>query len=628
VRRCRPTSPTVQCSSSTTHSPRLSTIGSSCDSSTGGPADATVSRLDRGVLSSHARSGRSSLRSWSSPYRPTAEGSASASWSRASTSSTASAASNRVAVRLGQPLGPHLGDPPTRLHPHLLAQRGGQLLLPRAAQQLHLAGDRVEAGGHGRAVGEVDQEAGEGVRRPAHRQLDVDAVTVELRAQERLEPPPQRPCVELARHGDQHRNGLGTGFGAHEHPHPVVAVLRQQAADGGVQRVDVAAEQVVGGQGLEQRRDRLLVVAARHRVFALEDLLELPSQQRHGLGGGPFGPAGEHTHESADTDDRARVVDQGQIELLERDLAVDVGHPCQARDGDERAWHRRRRLAQRLVVAAQEAQARGGIDRADGSLACASWAVAHGEPPGAEQHPMAAEQPVDQRHRLVDLVVGERAACVVGHLVGGRGHQLAHRVVVVGGQEDGGEHGLEVGQQGGGPVGREPRVELDLEEALGLGCAPRGAELGEVTAGVAGAAVGERGGAQGAEPPAPQLLVDGRDDEVAVLTGDLHDRPHRDRAVEGALVGREDAERDGRRPASVGERERVLEALGQRGGRDVGSDLDAAEHGPRRTPMRAPQGCDGARRPWRPPRSASSARVLHRLVRATSQAIEGAGTRR
>ena len=57
----------------------------------------------------------------------------------------------------------------------------------------------------------------------------------------------------------------------------------EEAAHHPVERVDPGAEQLVLRQRLEQRGDRLLVVAALHRVLALEQPLELPAQQRDGV---------------------------------------------------------------------------------------------------------------------------------------------------------------------------------------------------------------------------------------------------------------------------------------------------------------------------------------------------------
>ena len=164
----------------------------------------------------------------------------------------------------------------------------------------------------------------------------------------------------------------------------------------------------------------------------------------------------------------------------------------------------------------------------------------------AEQHRVAVEQPVDQARRT-RRPRRRRSGC---RPCGGCGPRRARTRSLIAAWSSvvvktDLEHRPHPVEHGVGPCGVEAGVELDLEEALGvLGAAGR-PDLVDAAGLVRPAPTeGHRQQPDGAHAGPVQLLGERRDDEVAVLAGELDDRADRATAVERGPVRVDDPDRD------------------------------------------------------------------------------------
>jgi hypothetical protein len=309
---------------------------------------------------------------------------------------------------------------------HLL----GQFVIPRARERdrlgLELAPRHV-----GEAVRRVDEEV------HAHALALVEHV---VRGDLRRPEPPlqqlgharhQRRAVARAREREDQRRAAAVGVAAAEQAHAVRALEPREGDDRPAQVVDRRAEELLLREGVEQRDRRLVVVRGLDQVLGVERLAQLAVQQRR---------VGRTLGE------RLRREEAEQPRLADdlafpRDVAhADVVHPLVAvhrrdrvRLGDEQQVagrgtlaDRRRKVGQRhalrvrgIVEVAQQAEA-GSLDDPDRAVRPVVLAR-------AEQHEVAAQQPLEEVGDLVHLVAGvaDRAGAGDGdHVVDALGQPL------------------------------------------------------------------------------------------------------------------------------------------------------------------------------------------------------------
>ena len=218
---------------------------------------------------------------------------------------------------------------------------------------------------------------------------------------------------------------------AAEQPDAVGALEPDQRDDRAPQVVDRGGEQLLLRERVEQRDGGLVVVRALDQVLGVERLAQLAVQQRRlgrALG---VGLRGEQAEQARLADDLAGARDAAD---------ADVVHPLVL-------VHRRIGVG---LGDQQQVAARGALADAGGSSASGTWSrsversssrrIPSPEPSTtqmpllgdvvlarAEQHEVAAQQPLEEVGDLVDLVArvaGRAGACDGDHVVDALGHRL------------------------------------------------------------------------------------------------------------------------------------------------------------------------------------------------------------
>jgi hypothetical protein len=422
--------------------------------------------------------------------------------------------------------------------------------------------------------------------------VGVDRAGVEAPAQEGAQALEQCRVVAALGQGDDDRRGPPVGVAAPQDA-PLLGLQAHERHDRAAQVVGGRGEELVLGEGLEERDRRLVVVRADDQVLAGEDPPQLAVQDgRLGRGLG-VRLGGEQADEARLADDLAVGRDPANADVVHAHAAMHGRHPV--RLGDQQQLAAQRPLAQagierldrhrlgvgraRLVVEQPEAGAADDAQRAVDQLVVAR----------AEEDEVVARQPLEERDDLGDLVLlvarGARACDLDDRLDAlAQLREVAHHAAHVGQHEP---HGvLEVGEV----LGRQAPVELEVHDRLrrrrpagmqDAGDAPVRRALGaddRVQDADDAQAAGSELGADGVDEER-QVLGVGLEDRtvglVAVLGERRVERPHRHRgpvARGRELEGAEDLVVEGLRvvPVALGGRRqaaqvRLCERLHRRG---------------------------------------------------------------
>ena len=269
--------------------------------------------------------------------------------------------------------------------------------------------------------------------------VGLDALRVEAAAQERAEPVEQLGGRARGRHRRDQRGAAPVRVAPPEQPDRV-AVEPEQRDDRAPEVLLRRGEQLVLGEGLEQRDRRLVVVRALDEVLGDEDAAQLARQQRRLLGRLGVGLGGEQAEHPRLEHDAAGD-EPAHRDVVHPRALVHGREPVRLRDDEHVPGGRplalqRRELVERYGLRVRrgglvgEQPEPGARHDPSGLLADVVLAV-------AEEDEVALQQPVEERERLVD-VLGVRPLGARGDLdharhAGGEGGEVIHAAV----------HGLE-----------------------------------------------------------------------------------------------------------------------------------------------------------------------------------------
>ena len=258
--------------------------------------------------------------------------------------------------------------------------------------------------------------------------MRVDGLRRETLAQQLRERVEQLRVVARRRQGGDQRRRAAVGGHAAQQPH-AVALQRQQLDDRPPQVVAARGEQLVLGERVEQRDGRLVVVRALDQVLAAQDLAQLAVQQRRLRGRLGVGLRREQAEHARLAGDAPVGGDLAHADVVHPHAPVHGREPVGLGDDQQVALERalapvRRQRCDRLrtrelgrVLVGEDAEPRAG-HHADALVVDPVLAV-------AEEDEVLVQQPLQERDRLVDLVVGvaggaggrdlDHAAAAVGH---------------------------------------------------------------------------------------------------------------------------------------------------------------------------------------------------------------------
>ena len=384
----------------------------------------------------------------------------------------------RVAlVVAGEAVQPGLREPAPGDLPVALDQQVAQLVVPRARELDHLALERAQRQ-LGQLARRVDEEVHARALAVVEHVMGLDLAGAEAAAEEPAHALHQRGVVAPAREREDQRRVAPVGVAAAQQPHLRGALERQQRADRAAQVLHRGGEQLVLGEGVEQRDRGLVVVRALDQPEALQALAQLAPQQRRlgrGLGVGLGGEQAEHARHAADLAVRRHAAHADVVHpLAPVHRRGGVGLVDQQQVAVERAAaHVVRQLVEadaarlgegRLGLVGEDAEPGAG-DQGDAVLAEVVLA-------GAEEHERPALQPGEEVHDLLDLVglVARRAgAGELGH----RGDPLEHRREVAHHRPHGREHAAHGVLELGELLVGEPPVQVEVHDRLAVRRAAR-----------------------------------------------------------------------------------------------------------------------------------------------------------
>ena len=344
-----------------------------------------------------------------------------------------------------------------------------------------------------------------------------------------LEPVAQLGVEAVARKRDHHGDAILVQVRADEELDVAALLQVEQANEGLAELLRAGREELVLGEGLEERDERLVVVRPLEEVLGDGDLAELPAEDRRLRGRLHVRLAREDAEQPQQRDRVAALVDALHRDVVHLGVAVDGREAVRLRDDQE--------------VAADQALAQVRLDGAHGDRRRVPRAGVVGQDPEpgarhdrelpvgedvlavAEQDEVPVEQPLEEGSRLLDLVervAGGARARRVDHLR----HASPHRLVVTDGRLDVAEH--------------EPNARFELAELLRSEVAAhlevhhrlahrRLASMHDPPYAAFGVALGPDHRVvdePDVEPPGAQLLRHRVDEERRVLAVRLDDRPH------------------------------------------------------------------------------------------------------
>ena len=479
------------------------------------------------------------------------------------------------------PLDPALREHATALVAVRLDEAVAHAVAPGAGEVGHLGAQRVQVGREHLALGDVNREVhacvavGQHLVRLVHR----SSVT---RREQRAQAFEHPRVVAGARHRDDERMALPVGGAPCHEPGPA-GPRAQQLHHRSSEILDGRCEQLVLGERLEQRHEGLVVVRALDEVFRGEDLAQLAMQQRYLARRLCVGLRGEEADHAGLAGRAPLRVDDPHADGVHPHPPVDRRHPDGL--GYEQQVVPRNRPGMRRARGVREQPEAGALDQRHRAVGARILA-------GAEEDEVVAGQPVQELHRLVDLVLGvtrRRRPGDMRHPPHGRGHGavVADHAAHVG--EDPTHAVLEVGQLLGG----EAPVELEVHDRLGRRRLRRAQHLRDVSVRGALRADDRVHDADDADAPRLDLGRDRVDEEREIVRVGLQDGAGRVIAVLGD--GRVQRAHCGRRAAAGGrELERAQDLVEQLLGVDLTGALgrQAVQIGPReladrRRPLRA-----------------------------------------
>ena len=438
-------------------------------------------------------------------------------------------------VGVGQAPGPALGQHAPALVAVARHQLVARPVVPRA-RELEDLGLDVAARELGQAaLGAVQREVHAHAVALGQDLVGVDRARVEAPAQEAAQALEQRRVVAALGQRDDDRRGAPVRVAAAEDA-PLLGLQPQQREDRAAQVVGGRGEELVLGEGLEERDGGLVVVRALDEVLAVEDLLQLAVQHRRLGGRLGVGLGREQPDHARLADDLAVVGDPADADVVHAHAPV---HRREAvRLGDQQQLAAERALAQRGVQRRDrhrlgEGRARLVVEQAQaGARDDPQGAVAQLVVARAQEDEVVARQPLqegDDLGHLVAVVALGALARRLDEMVDARaqGGEVAHDAAHVGQHR---AHGvLEVGQL----LGRQAPIELEVHDRLGRGRAVGVQDAGDAAVGRALGAEDRVQHAHDAQAAGLQLGAHRVHQEGQVLGVGLQDRAARLVAVLG-----------------------------------------------------------------------------------------------
>ena len=257
--------------------------------------------------------------------------------------------------------------------PH--APRGHEGVRERVVPASRRVGDlALELGQRG--VGDVarrdvDREVKPG-RIGRKRQRVVHRAAAEAKLEQVLEPDPQVGRHVVARQGDDRRHRPPHRVAAQEEPHAALLLHAQERHDRHPELRRRGREELVLGEAVEERDDRLVVVRPGDQVLPLHDGLELPPDERDLARRLGVGLGREEADQPQLAHHRARGVDPLHADVVHPRLAMDGGLGVGLRHDHQRAaedplphrlvepGHRQRRREPRPRLVGEHAETGAG----------------------------------------------------------------------------------------------------------------------------------------------------------------------------------------------------------------------------------------------------------------------------
>ena len=189
---------------------------------------------------------------------------------------------------------------------HAPRERIEQVVFPASRQDLDLSLELLVADvGDRDAGGDVDREEDPRRLRLSEREVVIDRRSVEPFEEQRLEAFPQVGVESVARQSDHDRDVASVEVPADQDPDPAVFLELEEPCHETAELLGRGLEELVLGEGLEERHDRLVVVGSGDQIFRGDQLLELVMQERRFGRGLHVCLAREETDQPGLADDRA-----------------------------------------------------------------------------------------------------------------------------------------------------------------------------------------------------------------------------------------------------------------------------------------------------------------------------------
>ena len=162
----------------------------------------------------------------------------------------------------------------------LLDERVGQRVIPGTRGRDHLPLQLGERDVRNLALGDVHREVEASRIGLAEREVIIDRLAVEALLEQTLQPHAKLGADAIAGQRNRRRDATALEVGAHEQLHVALLLEPQQRHHRPPQVLLGCREQLVLGEAVEDRDDRLVVVRAGEQILGFHDVLELAPHKR------------------------------------------------------------------------------------------------------------------------------------------------------------------------------------------------------------------------------------------------------------------------------------------------------------------------------------------------------------